>query len=167
MVSGYTTSIYVLFTTWPFFLTQDNQLLDALDRFLVYPTSNALYLLNGAGTTCFDALRRNSFAAGAEHQKPSVQHGNSSFELEACATLPARYVAKDEASAQLRCISDFELRRKPNFHQKRFPHWHFKNFRGGGGGGVAAMPGNEWKEGRTFYFPFSDATGAWLHLGLP
>ena len=81
-------------------------------------TSGALYIPARTGATCFDALRRNSFALAERQQSiktftPPRLLGNSSFELEAGAIELSVAKAKTHALArQLRCISEFSTAQK-------------------------------------------------------
>ena len=108
------------------FCTQDNQLLDALDFWYIRQVTPSTFSAEPARLvlTPYDAIvLQQAQSIKILQCSTGIPHLNWRLALRF-----ARYVAKDEASAQLRCISDFELRRKPNFHQKRFPHWHFKKF---------------------------------------
>ena len=102
------------------FCTQDNQLLDALDFWYIRQVTPSIFSTEPARLvlTPYDAIvLQQAQSIKILQCSTGIPHLNWRLALRF-----ARYVAKDEASAQLRCISDFELRRKPNFHQKRFPH---------------------------------------------
>ena len=79
-------------------------------------TSGALYIPARTGATCFDALRRNSFALAERQQSiktftaPRLL-GNSSFELEAGALALLR-TRTHALGRRLRCISEFSTAQK-------------------------------------------------------